>query len=99
MSTYRGVKDKITGHGLNIVEVEWIDSASTGGWRRISLFENEADPVSCWSVGYLVKRDRKQTLLLQSHDGTLGKGNDAISIPSSIVRNVRILKKAEKGKP
>ncbi len=34
-----------------IVEVEWIDSATTGGWRAMDA---ENPVVSCLTAGYLV---------------------------------------------
>ncbi len=95
MSNYRATKtDKVTGYDLDIVEIEWTDSASTGGWRDLRKFEKEGDIINCCSVGYLLKRDKKQAILVQSHDCTLGKGNDVIAIPASIIRKVNLLKKA-----
>jgi len=40
---------------MRLVVVEWLDIFATCGWEKA----DEAEPQRLWTVGYLVKKDRK----------------------------------------
>ena len=73
------------------VEVDWVDSA-TRGWHRFpSEAREETGLVQCRSVGYLILKTRKRLTLMQSA-GEYGRMGDALSIPASCVKRVKVLR-------
>jgi hypothetical protein len=73
-----------------VVEVEWRDAHSDGGWA--SRDEYEACTASVVrSVGYVLKRGREALTLVQSQDQS-GEVCDSITIPLGCVRRVRRLR-------
>ena len=74
-----------------IVEVEWVDSLRTGGWRDIKEYMELTVTPTIKSVGYLLKSNRTVVTLIQSHDPTNNNMTDSITIPRSAVKNVRKL--------
>lgn len=71
-----------------MVEVEWVDSVRTGGWRTVEDYERAAGSAVCRSIGYTFKSNRKDIVLVQSLDPGNGNVTDSISIPRSAVRKV-----------
>lgn len=74
------------------VQVTWNDAKSTGGgWRSVNDTIKEASgPFEVSSVGYLLKRDKKELILAQTLTKT-GSAADCITIPSGFVHKVRRL--------
>lgn len=75
-----------------LVEVRWIDSASETGWRAHE--EAKREPLTCWSAGYLVHRDRKSLVIALNSgcEDSRSSFGDAITIPAKCVQSVRKLK-------
>lgn len=73
-----------------IVEVEWVDSLRTGGWRLVEEYE-KTTPATCWTAGYLLKSNRKEVTVVQSHDPGNGNVNDSTTIPRSAVKKITML--------
>ena len=77
-----------------IVEVEWLDSVCTGGWRDEEDYAKEYPPAIIRSAGYLLRSDRSQVVIIQSRDPKNSNASDSISIPRSAVKKmVRLLRK------
>lgn len=74
-----------------IVEVEWIDSASTNGWQGHDVFEEEAGLIECRSTGYLISKDRVSVKIEQSQSNH-GSGAELLAIPRSCVTAITVLK-------
>jgi hypothetical protein len=71
-------------------EVEWVDSKAQGSWRDADEYRNE-QPAPCRSVGYVLTRDAKKIILLQSQSES-GGVSDSITIPIGCVTKVRYLR-------
>ena len=74
-----------------MVEVEWVDSTTWGGWKRENEYLKDAGPGRCSSVGYLLKSDKQAVTLVQNLDVSNGNVSDAVSIPRSVVRKITTL--------
>lgn len=74
-----------------LVEVEWIDSASTGGW--CSLDEALAVDLRALAVGYLVRDDDSGVTLAQGADN-YGALMAPLSIPRAAVQAVHRLERS-----
>lgn len=75
---------------MQLVEVEWIDSAARGRWASREDYEKH-DIVTCRSVGYVVKRSARAVVLVQSQSAD-GDCSDGMAIPRAAVTKVRRLK-------
>lgn len=49
---------------MKLVVVEWLDIFATCGWEKA----DEAEPQRLWTVGYLVKKDRKVVKIATTKD-------------------------------
>lgn len=82
-----------------IVEVEWIDAASTNGWQRATDIDQEqahdGGLVECRSTGYVLSKDPRSIRLAQSQSAH-GSVAEVQAIPRSCIRSIRRL--APKGK-
>ena len=78
------------------VQVTWHDAKSQGGgWREIKdLAQFARGPFECSSVGWLLKRNKKEIILAQTLSKS-GLGTDTITIPRGFIWKVRHLN----GKP
>jgi len=73
-----------------LVEVEWVDSASTDGWHA----HPPEGVLTCWSCGYLVSKD-KSTIVLAlncSEEQSNNSFGNFMSIPTVAVVKIRKLK-------
>lgn len=68
-----------------LVEVEWIDSASTNGWN--DDFSDGDGLVNCRTAGYLLSKDRVSVKIVQSQS-THGQIAELMAIPRSCVRSI-----------
>lgn len=74
-----------------LVEIEWVDSASTRGWgHREPDIVNE--PLLCRTVGYLVKRDRVAMTCAMNQAPSEADYGQLMTIPMPCVRRVRRLR-------
>jgi len=71
-----------------IVEVTWDDSASQGKWGTDESYRRNADTIECKSMGYLLSRNKKKVVLIQSISEE-HQCCDSISIPAKCVKRVR----------
>lgn len=77
------------------VEVEWLDSASREGWTSATTGEVIIDPIKCYTVGYLIHKDRSKVVLIQS----LSDSNfvdQILVIPRGMIVSIETLKPARK---
>lgn len=74
-----------------MTEVEWDDANSNARWQDLGEMKNNHHVALCKSVGYLLKRDKKEILLVQTQ-APEGDGAGVISIPIGFVRRVRRIK-------
>ena len=75
-----------------IVEVEWLDSASTRGWTDLTAY-TDSGLVTCRSVGYLLSKSKESIRVLQSqsnHGGT----SEMLAIPRVCVQSIRTVGKS-----
>lgn len=72
---------------LRKVEVEWIDSATSGGWTDVDNYRDKQAWL-CRSSGYLLVKDSEKVIVLQTTSVT-GSATDAITIPRSCVKRMR----------
>lgn len=74
------------------VQVTWNDAKSHGGgWQTIEdTIKNARGPFEVSSVGYLLKRNKKELILAQTLTKN-GLAADTITIPSGFVHKVRRL--------
>lgn len=81
-----------------IVEIEWEDSASDHGWMSTEEATGGRGTVACRSVGYLVRSDKDVVTVVQNrqnselHAGVVYRVGEAMSIPKSVIRRIRVLK-------
>ncbi len=83
-------KPKIAWPCRKLVEVDWEDSTSTGGWMDPDVHQRYGKERSCRSAGYVLARTKTEVVIAQSMSCG-GKVNDTISIPAACVRRVRRL--------
>lgn len=73
------------------VEVSWVDAISMHRWESPSGHARlDGAPVK--SVGYLLQRDAKVLVLVQSQSTETGQVGDSVAIPAGCVRRVRQLR-------
>lgn len=74
------------------VQVTWHDAKSHGGgWQTIAdTIKNARGPFEVSSVGYLLKRNKKELILAQTLTKN-GLAADTITIPRGFVHKVRHL--------
>lgn len=75
----------------DIVEVKWVDSAWSGGWRAEGELPRATD---CLSVGYLRKDGRKRVTLAQGRSLTTDEYCNHISIPRPAVQSMKLVRKS-----
>ena len=71
-----------------LVEVTWMDASSDDDWK-----DSDDEPVAlvtCRTVGWLIRRDDKRLVVVQTITDDDGRGNEW-SIPAGCVKKVRRL--------
>lgn len=84
-----------------IVEVKWIDSASTPGWASLDDIEEQLDQhafAECVTVGFIVKETDEYVALvmslnLQNEVNTKTQGENLFIIPKSCIKTITNLRK------
>ena len=79
---------------LPIVEVEWRDACTDGGWMNFDELK-EHIPLTCRTVGRLVRFDKQQLTVLPTIC-TNGKSSVPWAIPREWVQHVTLLRKGKK---
>ena len=78
---------------MQIVEVEWEDSCAEMGWHTPRDIKGY-DVSHCRSVGYLLGKDRKKVVILQSASDS-PSFCEALTIPRGNVKKITYLKGEE----
>ena len=84
------MKAKLRSLTGQIVEVEWLDAGSSGGWKEPTEHA-KMQPLHTVSAGYLIHLDKTRCVLGQSFSDTSGMANDTIVIPHGMIRGVRLV--------
>ena len=84
---------------MKLVLIEWLDSHSLAGdrWHPLEEIENEAGPLMCRSVGWLVKDTKKVKVLVSHISGEANRcvpwAMGEIVIPAGSVVKMRVLRR------
>jgi len=80
----------------NLCEVIWDDAAAlTHGWKTKEEFEKESIiPELMISVGFLIKESKEHIVIAMDVDRD-GGSNQRSQIPRSMVKKIKILRKAD----
>lgn len=70
-----------------LVEVHWVDSAFTAGWRRAP-----AQLSNCRTTGYLVHKNKRFINIAMNSDAPDETYGEVMAIPRSCVKKIRRLK-------
>jgi len=76
---------------LEVIEVDWDDTAAYHGWKPEELVKVNVEPSFCRSVGYLLENSKAQLVLYQSMADNENV-SEVLVIPKSAVRKIRKLK-------
>lgn len=74
-----------------LVEVEWVDSCTAGGWRSRASYLEEG-PTICRTIGYLLHKDKQKIVVIQTQSSSTGHVSDSMAIPVVAVKKMRVLK-------
>lgn len=75
-----------------VVEVSWFDANARGAWGSASDYmQHSIAPVL--TVGYLLKQDKKEVIVVQSVGADFDDCNGAIAIPLSWIAKMKVLRK------
>ena len=75
-----------------VVEIEWIDSMTNGGWRSIESYKGDPALALCRTAGYLVEKTKDHITIMQNQSLRSGHVSDSMSIPMVAVKSIRVLK-------
>lgn len=77
------------------VEIEWLDSGSWSGWRRMEdvIREVNEDNLIHYSTGYLLFDSDKGVCIVQSHTDEKGMVADVLIVPQVAVVKTRLLRR------
>ena len=78
------------------VEVEWMDSCATGGWKSVETHLKNSGLLICRTLGYLVEETEVHLLIAQSQSHDTKNVSDTIAIPRAMVRRFRRIPSAWK---
>lgn len=75
-----------------LVVVEWVDSRVYGSWRHPDEWNADLEEAGllCRSTGWLFRQTEASVVLMQSQNVN-GGWSDAVQIPRSVVRGIRVL--------
>lgn len=78
-----------SGGGMKVVYIKWVDSAATHGWLRPE--EVGKHSTECYSVGFLVDKNKKTVTIAQSlmDENMLG---EFLTIPKVCIISMREVK-------
>lgn len=78
-----------------VVEVEWLDALSRGGWGTRKTYAEER-PLTCLTAGYLLAKTKDKIIIVQSSSYN-AKGEerdltDSITIPRALCLRMKRLR-------
>lgn len=76
-----------------VVEVEWDDACSQGGWGSDASYRERSAPLRTRSTGYLFHDDAEGITLMQTQANDNERFAESITIPRGMIRRVRRLKR------
>ncbi len=81
---------------MKLVLIEWLDSHSGNGWRRISEIQEDGESVRCRSVGWLVSEGDGHAVIVphlsgEADAGVVTYGNGDLSIPEAAIVSMQEL--------
>lgn len=74
---------------MRLVEVKWVDSALNIGWK--SEYSKETSISQCKTVGYLIKKNKKQLVIAMNINDS-GGYSEAMAIPIGCVKSIKKVK-------
>jgi len=74
--------------------VEWVDSACVTGWTSLSDLD-DGGISECTTVGFVLREDDTQVLLIQSEDHRHGNLDSVMAIPKVAVTKSETIRKAK----
>lgn len=74
-----------------IVEVEWADAVTRGGWKAPTDYQAE-ESMPCRTAGYLLKQTATEVVIIQSMSPSPSL-SDSMTIPAGWVKKIRRLGK------
>jgi hypothetical protein len=77
----------------DIVEVKWVDSAWSGGWRKPDEMPR---PSAVLSVGYLRRKGKKKVCLAQGRAPYSDEWLNHISIPRDCIRSMKTVRRGKR---
>ena len=77
---------------MKIVEVEWVDSSSEGGWkpREIILEKIKKDTLVCRTAGYLLDEKEDRITIALSYAPDLDQFNHTQTIPAVAIKSMKV---------
>ena len=83
---------------MKLVLVEWVDSYSGRGWRKLSELVEDCEPLLCQSVGWLASEKNGHKVIVphlsgERNDNVAVYGSGEITIPAKAIVKMTILKK------
>lgn len=78
----------------DLVEVVWLDAATTHGWESDAEVDSEDDPMI--TVGFLIRKTEDMLIIASSIDQeTQAMSNGRIKIPLGMVQSYKVLRKSK----
>lgn len=84
---------------MELVYVEWVDSATVHGWNSVDELQDDCGTVLMQSVGWVI-RETEAMLMLAAHmhkdipeNGAVRQAADATAIPKVAITMRRVLRK------
>ena len=79
------------------VEIEWIDSSGSSGWRRDKEYLGDEKFIDCKTVGYFIGKTKRTIQVIQSlnvHKNQDDSRNvdSMIQIPKVAINKIKLLK-------
>jgi hypothetical protein len=75
-----------------LIQVEWIDSASTDAWLPTAEAEKQVTLGRVWTTGWVIHEDADRVVLAGSHFDDWEQVGEVIAIPKAMIRTTSHLK-------
>lgn len=81
----------------DIVLIEWVDSHAGRGWQTVDQLEASAEPLYCWSVGWLLKETDECKVIVphiggEQNGDIMLQGCGDLTIPTKAITKMKRLK-------
>ena len=82
---------------MKLVLVEWVDSYSGRGWKKLDELVDDCEPLLCRSVGWLASERNGHKVIVPHLSGEHNEsvavyGSGEITIPTSAIRRLTVLR-------